>query len=237
MIFRYTITLIDPVFYSQEGLSGAVTPPYLHATAVNHAVLYALGDSEAQPYIMHDQNGGRNIPRYESSLISHDFYFTPARLKSTPRYLHEIVKGDRDDFIQKVYQGAEILRSSYISYIAQESQFEGYGICKNNLRIPEMIRLGSFRGVAKINLSPGKYIKRLSNALADHPVDPIVTKVKRGIIINIFPYPFVENAVCEDCLEIKIEGDRFKTIVSLPAFFSTKDVKKIEISEGDTLII
>ena len=66
-VYKYFIELIDPIFYSQEGLSAATTPSYLHATAVNHAVAYGLGKGINQPYIISEENGGRNIPRYESS--------------------------------------------------------------------------------------------------------------------------------------------------------------------------
>ena len=94
-IFRYGITLLDALFYSREGLSGAITPKYLHATAVNHAAAYALGiNPENQPYIISENNGGRNVPRYENSLICGDFYFTPARPKGTITYQPEIAKGE-----------------------------------------------------------------------------------------------------------------------------------------------
>ena len=72
--------LIDPIFYSKEGLSAATTPSYLHATAVNHAVAYGLGRESINP-ILFLENGRRNIPRYESSQICPDFYFTPARIE------------------------------------------------------------------------------------------------------------------------------------------------------------
>lgn len=215
-IFQYTITLIDPLFYSLEGLRGAVTPRYLHATAMNHAIAYALGKGENQPYLISEDNGGRNIPRYEDSLITEDFYFTPARLKGNPRYLSEVIKGELDGFIAKGYPGAEVLRASQVFSLSPESKFIGYGICKNEVIFPEIIRLGSFRGKAKLKLTSARFIKQVSNWPVDHPVDPLVTGVSRGIMINIFPYPFIENAICRDCLEIRVKGERFTKVISLP---------------------
>jgi len=52
-IFRYTLNLLDPLFYSKEGLGGAVTPRYIHATAINLAIAYSLNlEPENQPYII-----------------------------------------------------------------------------------------------------------------------------------------------------------------------------------------
>lgn len=235
-IFQYTIILIDPLFYSQEGLSGAVTPRYLHATALNHAVAYALGKGKNQPYLIAENNGGRNTPRYENSLISQDFYFTPARLKENPKYLPEIIKGELDGFIRKGYPGAEVLRASQIFSLTPESEFEGYAICKNEVVLPEIIRLGSFRGKARLKLTAAKFIKRLSKILIDHPVDPLTNKVSKGVMVNIFPYPLIENAICEDCLEIRTEGERFKKVISLPDEIMKDAMKREELIKGESII-
>lgn len=235
-IFRYTIALIDPLFYSQEGLSGAVTPRYLHATAVNHAIAYALGGIESQPYLMAENNGGRNTPRYENSVISEDFYFTPAQLKGNPKYLPEIVKGELDGFIRKGYPGAEVLRASRLFSLVSESEFEGYGICKNGVVLPEIIRLGSFRGKARLKINTTRFIKRLSKTLVDHPADPLVTEVLRGVMVNTFPYPLIENAICKDCLEIRIEGERFSKVISLPEEILKNTMKEEEVVRGNTVI-
>jgi len=235
-IFQYTITLIDPLFYSQEGLSGAVTPRYLHATAVNHAIAYALGGIENQPYLISENNGGRNTPRYENSMLSQDFYFTSARLRGNPKYLPEIVKGDLDGFITKGYPGAEVLRASQLFSLAPESEFEGYGICKNEILLPEIIRLGSFRGKARLKINSTRFIKRLSKTLVAHPVDPLITEVLRGVMVNIFPYPLIENAICKECLEIRIEEERFSKVISLPEEILKSTMKEEEVVKGNTLI-
>ena len=103
-LYSYSIKLIDPLFFAREGISGAFTPPYIHATALNHALTWAMGKSrEDQPYVMSEENGGRNSPRYETSRIDENFYATPARLKGSPTYYNEIVKGDGDKNIQIGY--------------------------------------------------------------------------------------------------------------------------------------
>jgi CRISPR type I-D-associated protein Csc1 len=235
-IFRYTITLIDPLFYSQEGLSGAVTPIYLHATTLNHAVAYALGKGEKQPYLITEDNGGRNTPRYKDSLISEDFYFTPARLQENPKYLPEIVKGELDGFVVKGYPGAEVLRASQLFSLTPELEFEGYCICKNNITIPDIIRLGSFRGKARLEVAQAKVIRKVSNTLVEHPVDPLVSKVSRGVMINMFPYPLLENAICEYCLELQLQGEKFLKVISLPEEMMKDSRKDEEFVRGDTII-
>lgn len=235
-LFQYTITLIDPLFYSIEGLSGAMTPHCLHATAVNHAVAYAEGGMESQPYLISEINGGRNTPRYKNSLISESFYFTPARIEGNFKYLPEIVKGELDGFAVKGYAGAEVLRASQIYSLAPETEFKGYGICKNEFMPPEIVRLGSFRGKARLKLIPAAFIKRHSNQPVDHPVDPLITSVIRGIIVNIFPYPFIENAICKDCMEIRIEGEKFKKNISLPDELMEKALKGEELIKKGSII-
>ena len=89
---------------------------------------------------MAEDSGGRNIPRYESSHISPDFYFTPARLIGNPRYLPEIAKGEPDGFIRKGYPGAEVLRASQLFSLVPETEFEGYGYCKDVGFLPKICR-------------------------------------------------------------------------------------------------
>lgn len=216
-IFRYTLKTLDPLFYSREGLGGAVTPQYIHATALNLAVAYSLNlHPENQPYIIADKNGGRNTPRYKNSFISGDFYFTPAKMERNPRYLPEIVKGELDGFVRKGYPGAEILRPSQLFFIAPETQFVGYGISGKELGLPTVIRLGSFRGKAKLSVNETKFVRVTQNASVDHPVDPLVSPVTRGIIVNMFPYPVIENAICKHCIEIRVKGERFTKTICLP---------------------
>jgi len=173
------------------------------------------------------------MPRYENSFISHDFYFTPARMKGNPIYIPEIVKGELDGFVRKGYPGAEILRASHIFSIAPESQFVGYGISKE-IELHSIIRLGSFRGKAKVEINNAKFVRVTQNLLVNHPVDPLVSEVNRGIMVNMFPYPIIENAVCKHCIEIRIEGERFTKTICLPQEIS--DIKKEEPIKESAII-
>ncbi|RLC10945.1 MAG: type I-D CRISPR-associated protein Cas5/Csc1 [Deltaproteobacteria bacterium] len=108
-LFEYKIQLIDPLFYAREAIGGAYTPPFLHATALNYAVAWAMGLSRPdQAYLISDEGGGKNRPRYEHSWIEPDFYFTPARLDGTVNYYTEVAKGDREALIQVSYGGAKL---------------------------------------------------------------------------------------------------------------------------------
>ncbi len=236
IIFQYNIKLIDPLFYSREGLGGAVTPRYIHATAINHAVAYAVGKGENQPYLMAEDNGGRNIPRYKSSHISENFYFTPARLKGIAQYLPEIAKGELDGFVRKGYPGAEVLRASQLFSLVPETEFEGFGYCKDIALVPKIVRLGSFRGKANLTVSSAKFLGIVENTLVDHPTDPLVTKTCRGIMVNMFPYPIVENPVCKTCYKIRLKIARLNNIVSLPLKFMETQQRKTPIT-GETLIL
>lgn len=218
-VYKYFIELIDPIFSSKEGLSAATTPSYLHATAINHAVAYGLGKGINQPYIISEENGGRNIPRYESSQICPDFYFTPARIDGNITYQPQIVKGDADGFLNKGGP-AEVLRSSTLYFLSPENNFTGYVFTRKELAFPKIIRLGSFRGKAKLKLREVKIYKEISEAFVSHPVDPLVNDVLRGVMVNMFPYPLVENSYCRNCIIIK-EG-RSERIVSMPQNYEIK---------------
>ncbi len=220
-LYSYSLKLIDPLFFAREGISGAFTPPYLHATALNHAFAWAMGKSrEDQSYFMTDSKGGRNTPHYESSLIDKDFYLTPARLSGPPSYYTEMVKGDGDKTIQVGYGVAkinnvqvgknEVLKAYRIYSISPESVFEGYFYSKINLdKLPKLIRLGSFRGMAIFEANgPLKIIGKEKQKYCDHPVDPLVCKVIRGIPASMLPYPVIDQALIEDVLEIRKFGRR-----------------------------
>ncbi|MGQ9474324.1 MAG: hypothetical protein ACUVRN_09810, partial [Candidatus Caldatribacteriaceae bacterium] len=57
-VYRYNLELQDFLFYAQEAVSGTVTPRWLHATAVNYALAYALNAvPEKQPYFMRTADG------------------------------------------------------------------------------------------------------------------------------------------------------------------------------------
>ncbi len=232
ILFKYTIRLLDPLFYSREGLGAAVTPRYIHATAVNHAVAYATGAGENQPYIMSEENGGRNVPRYKSSHIALDFYFTPARMKGNPRYMPEIVKGELDGFVCKGYPGAEVLRASQIFSLAPDTEFEGFGYCNDMSSVPEIIRLGSFRGKARLAIHSGRFLGKAENQIVDHPTDPLVTDTTRGTMVTMFPYPIIENPVCRTCCKIKLKGERFPFTIAVPVTFSFDETP----IKGDTAV-
>ncbi len=219
-IHSYSIKLIDPLFYAHEALSGAFTQRYLHATAINHAVAWAMGRMrEDQSYIVSEAQGGRNVPRYTDSWIEPDFYFTPAALEGDADYLVETVKGDMDYLIQPGFGQAkimgknvgrnEVLKAYRIFSLPPETVLSGYLHVEPDTleRMPAIIRLGSFRGKAELQI--GKREKTFGvtpNQYVSHPVDPLVSKVKRGFMIGMFPYPIVDNALAEDAVEIRAHG-------------------------------
>jgi len=220
-LYSYSLKLIDPLFYAREGISGAFTPPYIHATALNHALAWAMGKSrEDQSYLMTNVHGHRNTPFYESSLIDKDYYLTPARLNTSPSYYTEIVKGDGDKAIQVGYGAAkingisvgrnEVLKAYRIYSIAPESIFEGYLFLNTDVaKLPKLIRLGSFRGLVGLEVNgPLKIIGKEKQKYCDHPIDPLVSKVLRGTSVPMLPYPVVDQAMAEDVLEIRKYGQR-----------------------------
>lgn len=236
-IYRYTIKLIDPLFYSQEALSGAFTQVYLHATAVNHAVAWTMGrPREEQSYLISDIEGGRNIPRYEHSWIEPDFYFTPASLKGDIEYMVETVKGDMDYLIQAGFGAAkimgknvgrnEVLKAYRIFLIPPETEFEGYLYAESEVipNLPQYIRLGSFRGKAELEISgPFKIYGSFSNQYVDHPVDPFISVVKRGVMINMFPYPIIDRALVEEAYEIRSQKEsKFIAVPERPVSYDKK---------------
>jgi hypothetical protein len=42
-------------------------------------------------------------------------------------------------------------------------------------------------------------------APVDHPVDPLVSKAVRGVMLNMFPYPLIQNAVCSKVYELQFQ--------------------------------
>jgi len=228
-IYSFTIKLIDPLFYSNEALSGAYTPGYLHATAINHAVTWTMGKPrEDQSFVISDAKGGRNVPRYDHSWIEPDFYFTPASIDGDLEYMVETVKGDMDYLIQPGFGQAkimgenigrnEVLKAYRLFSIPPETEFNGYLHTDIDVveKMPRCIRLGSFRGKAELTI--GKQIKALgvfSNQYVDHPVDPLVSKVKRGVMIGMFPYPIIDGAVVDNVYEIRKRGQ--SAFVAIPS--------------------
>ncbi len=245
-LYSYNVKLIDPLFFAREGISGAFAPPYLHATALNHALTWAMGKGrEDQPYFMTDENGGRNNPRYETSWIDENFYTTPARLKGTPTYYTEIVKGDGDKNIQVGYGAAkingvavgknEVLKAYRIYSLAPESVFDGY--LYSNFqpdKFPRLIRLGSFRGMALFEIDKSyKVVGKDKKKYCDHPVDPLVSKVLMGMPIPMLPYPVVDQALVEDVLEIR----KFRQRIFVAALSIQQTSKTEAVRQGSSLII
>jgi CRISPR type I-D-associated protein Csc1 len=235
-IYLYQIKLIDPLFYSREGLSASFTPPYLHATAVNFAVKNALNiDPQEQPYLICDENNiSKDNPRYKNSLISNDFYFTPARLITPLKYFSEITKGENDGFIFTTKQG-ELLQAGTLNYISPESIFEGFLLERRSYKWPKIIRLGSFRGKAILKLIELEVVSiSTSNMIVSHPVDPLVTNVKKGIVILMFPYPIIENAECTGVIIAKLNTFRYK--IAFPQEWEIPSINYIKVSK-DTIIL
>jgi hypothetical protein len=234
--FEYTITLLDHLFYAREGLSAAYTPPCLHATAVNLAVSAALNlTPDAQPLVISDENGGQNVPRYKNSLINEQFYFTPARLDGGLFYQPEITKGENDGYTvvtspnlaQEGFRGkgaGELFRAETLNYLTPETRFEGFLIIRDEE--PEkslffadefLIRLGTFRGKARIKIKALRAIRPLREpGTASHPVDPLVSSVRRGVAINMFPYPVVDNCTVNHGIWCLKSGSGFEHIIALP---------------------
>ena len=100
-IYRYLITLHDSLYYAREGLGGAITPPLIHPTAVNGALATAMNcNSENQPFLISEANGGRNRPRYKNSCLCNAFYATAASVRGEVRYRNEIAKAENDGFME-----------------------------------------------------------------------------------------------------------------------------------------
>jgi hypothetical protein len=235
-VYKYSVTLLDHLFYAREGLSAAYTPPYLHATAVNLAVCAALNISpEGQPLVVSDENGGRNTPRYKNSLVSGEFYFTPARLDGACQYKPEITKGENDGFTvvtspnlsQAGFMGkgaGELFRAETLNFLPPETKFEGFLIIRDEESdtapvFPSqfLIRLGTFRGKARMKLEAMRTVRPLrESGTASHPVDPLVSSVRRGVAINMFPYPIVENSIVVHGLWCLQGGSGLERIVALP---------------------
>ncbi len=258
-IFR--LKLIDPLFFSREDIGGAHCPPYIHATALNHAAAWAMGIPRTdQSYIMTDQDGGRNRPRYRHSFIEPDFYFTPARPEGLVEYMTETAKGDRESWVQVSYGGAkltldfldfdpgfvkrvehraikgaislkspsEILKAYRLFSIVPETMMTGY--LWTNLEkdsFPKLIRLGSFRGLALLEIgNPLSVRLDAGKRYCDHPIDPLVSKVVRGIPVPMLPYPIIEFPQAENTVEVRIK-DR-TAFVAVP-------VRKVEFDAGKFL--
>lgn len=239
-IFKCDIKLLDPLFYAREGLSGSFTPPYIHATALNYSIKKALNYvAEDQPLIVSGEKGLRNVPNYKNSIVSNDFYFTPARLISNLKYFSEITKGETDGFIVKAGRTTmgELFQAGVLHYISPESKFECFLISFKDFKYPNLIRLGSFRGKAEISYHEAISFKT-SNKLVtlSHPVDPLVMPIKRGVMINMFPYPLVDNAKYNKVVFAFFKEEKIEKIIGFPEDWNLPESENIKIGKSGAII-
>ncbi|NPV14973.1 type I-D CRISPR-associated protein Cas5/Csc1 [candidate division WOR-3 bacterium] len=241
-VFACSIYLLDPLFYAREGLSAAYTPHYLHATAINFAVTAVISpevtglDPQHQSYVIGEHNGGRNTPRYKNSLASDKFYFTPARLTTPLKYLPEWTKGENDGFVAQTKRG-EVLKAEILNYLPPEAEFKGFLISKTDVVFPSLIRLGSFRGKARLHLEELEIVGVFEKEqTASHPVDPLITKVFRGVMVNMFPYPIVDNATIARGVVAKSQEEQMLRVIALPDEWQLPVLKMVR-NGGRTIIV
>ncbi|MEM3071760.1 MAG: hypothetical protein QXG33_04250 [Candidatus Anstonellales archaeon] len=210
-VFRYLIELQDFLFYAQEAIAGTVTPRWLHATAINYALAYAINLlPEKQPYFMFTQEG-RNVPEYTSSLIAEaGFYATPARVEGMRAIKPTtfLIKGDREGYCVK-NPPAEVLRISRVTMLPPGTCFSGFLLCRQDMAFPSSIRLGRFRSPAFLTKVEATIIKLCENRMVSHPVDPLVSTTRKGVLIPILPYPLVDRACVHSCLAVKVGNQEF----------------------------
>ena len=127
----------------------------------------------------------------------------------------DLTKGEHDRYLQRTAPG-EPLKISRLYFIPPETIFEGYLLLTYSIKLDDLqlIRLGSFRGKAELFFGELKIKKEGTDCYADHLVDPLVSKVKRGVFKNILPYPLVDNALVAKALVCK-EGQR-DVYIALP---------------------
>lgn len=211
-VYRYYVELQDFLFYAQEAVAGTVTPRLLHATAMNYALAYVMNIvPEEQPYLMKSQ-AGRNVPAYESSLIQGaGFYATAASVDNVARVRLStfLVKGDEEGYGYITGKGGEVLRVSRVSMLPPGTVFKGFIISRKRHEFPSRIRLGRFRIPARLGLTRGEVVSMREKHVVDHPVDPLVTSVKKGVLLPVLPYPLVAKAYLENCLAVKFDKDTF----------------------------
>jgi len=217
-LYRTRVTLLDPLFYAREGLSGGFTPMVLHATALNHAYASAVGIClPGQAYVQRPKENARspNIPFYKDSLVLEGLYLTPMEPKGAVHYIAETTKADHEGFLSITRQG-EILKAYRLHYIPPDTEFEGFALSLGNVAVENrlILRLGSFRGSARFRAEKiGSVSKVLTDVFVDHPVDPLVSQVTRGAAVNIFPYPILRNARCKKAYQTVFRRRRLAVAV------------------------
>lgn len=211
-VYLYEIELQDFLFFAQEAVSGTVTPRWLHATAINYALAYAMNAvPDQQPYFM-CTSGGRNVPAYDSSFIPGvGFYATAARMTNSEKskMVTFLVKGDSEGYGYVTGKGGEVLRVSTVSMLPPGTLFRGFILGEGPQKFPQKIRLGRFRSPARLVIHKGEIQKECRRELVDHPVDPLVSKTKRGVLVPLLPYPLVDKACVERCLCVEFKEVTF----------------------------
>lgn len=215
-VYHYTVELQDFLFYAQEAVSGTVTPRWLHATAVNYSLAYAMNAvPEQQPYFMHTPDG-RNVPAYSSSLIPEvGFYATAARVANSAKLklVTFLVKGDSEGYGYVTGKGGEVLRVSRVSMLPPGTLFQGFIIGEKSREFPPRIRLGRFRSPARLVINRGKILEECHGDMVDHPVDPLVSNTRKGVLVPLLPYPLVDKASVEKCLTVEFEEGAFRVAI------------------------
>jgi hypothetical protein len=241
-IYRTHLTLLDPLFYAREGLSGGFTPMVIHATALNHAYAATIGlNLPGQAYLQVSNESVRspNVPFYQNSLVMDRIYLTPMEPSNSISYIAETTKGDHDGFISKTKQG-EILKAYRLHYIPPDTAFEGFALALGNAIVEDklILRLGSFRGSGRFRTDKiGAPLKILANVFVNHTVDPLVSHVSRGAAVNIFPYPILRNARCQKAYQVVFRGRKMMVAIPLGYPESTEKQERIKQNKSGTAII
>jgi len=241
-VYRTRLTLLDPLFYAREGLSGGFTPLLLHATALNHAYAVAVGiNLPGQTYVQVPKGDARSpdIPYYEHSLVFEKIYLTPMEPRGSVSYVAEITKGEHEGFFSITKQG-EILKAYRLNYIPPDTEFEGFALTLGDAEIERtlILRLGSFRGSARFQAEKiGAALKVVDYAFVDHAVDPLVSHVIRWAAVNIFPYPIIRNAQCKKSYQVTHCGRKYFIAVPRGYPYAPEIIKRIKPDATGTAFI
>ncbi|RKY63642.1 MAG: hypothetical protein DRQ02_12420 [Candidatus Latescibacterota bacterium] len=191
-VYRYILKALDFIYFARKTLVGDITPPYIHATAINAAIQSALNLRKDDRYVTF------NEPNYNTLFSNSFFYATPAR-PSNVSYINQGITANQEKYVFSVEKG-EILRFQPIKIFTPLSEWKGFIISTKELNFKKLkIRLGRGKSLAEITVSlkgVAEDIKSGRIALS-HTGDPLNMKIVRGIMINTMPYPLVENPTIE----------------------------------------
>lgn len=241
-LYRTRVTLLDPLFYAREGLSGGFTPTVLHATALNHAYASAVGIClPGQAYVQRPKENvcSPNVPFYKDSLVLEGLYLTPMEPKGALNYIAETTKADHEGFLSTTGAG-EILKAYRLHYIPPDTEFEGFALSLGDSVVEDkfILRLGSFRGSARFRAEKiGSVFRVLTDVFVDHPVDPLVSQVTRGAAVNMFPYPILRNSRCKRAYQTSFR--RRKLAVAIPRGYpeTTERRERLKPDESGTVFV